>query len=57
MFFIGCVCDRNHYYDADQDRKQPLVCKKESECSCFDEQEKTYHPAGSIIKRGQCSTW
>ena len=57
FLLIGCVCDHNHYYDASQDRQEPLTCKKESDCSCFDEQGKTYHQSGSVIKRGQCSTW
>ncbi len=57
LFFLGCVCAQNNYYDTNQNRHEPVTCKKESECSCFDERTKEYHKPGAIVKRGQCSTW
>jgi hypothetical protein len=57
MFFVGCVCTENHYYDTNQKIHETIKCKKEAECSCFDERTKEYHQPGAIIKHGQCSTW
>ena len=57
LFFLGCVCIKDHYHDTSQSRHEPLKCSKESDCSCYDEQTKLYHQPGSIVKRGQCSTW
>jgi len=53
----GCVCSHHNYFDTKQNLNQPVQCKQESQCSCYDEQKKEYHRSGAIVKRGQCSTW
>jgi hypothetical protein len=57
MLYSGCVCEENHFYDTQQNRREPIECKKESECSCFHEPSKLHHKPGSVIKHGECSTW
>ena len=50
----GCSCPNNNYLDASNEDKPQ--CVKQSQCSCYDSESKTYISAGTTIAKA-CGNW